>query len=80
MTDIPASGRTIGIWHDEDGQIVAWGYVPSGAPDYVVAEPVAGPGRGVLSASVAQDELDSLHESYVVDVVGGSLRRRSGQD
>jgi len=66
--------RTIDIWHDQDGRIVAWGYVPAGAPDYLVAEPVAGPDRAVLTISVAEADLASLHETHLVE--SGDLRRR----
>jgi hypothetical protein len=76
MTEAPAAaGRAIDIWHDKDGRIVAWGYVPATAPGFLVAEPVAGPGRGVLSATVAEDELPLLHETHVVDAANASLRR-----
>jgi hypothetical protein len=80
VTGTPVPERTIDIWHDEDGRIVAWGYVPAGAPDYLVAEPVARPGRAVLTVSVAEEHLPSLHETHVVDAASGSLRRRAGQD
>jgi hypothetical protein len=69
------SSRKIDIWHDPDGRIVAWGYVPAGAPDYLVAEPIAGADREVLTTSVASDELPTLHETHLVDA--GSLRRRA---
>lgn len=77
MTGIPARGREIDIWHAEDGRIVAWGYVPAGAPDYLVAEPVAGSGRAVLTATVDEQDLAVLHETHVVDLASGSLRRRA---
>lgn len=73
-----AEGRRVDVWHDEGGRIVAWGYVPDGAPDFLVAEPVAGSGRDVLSVTVAEDQLPSLHETHVVDRAAGGLRRRAG--
>ena len=76
MTGIPARGRDIDIWHDEDGRIVAWGYVPAGAPDYLVAEPVPGPRRAVLTVAVDEEHLPSLHQTHVVDPANGDLRRR----
>lgn len=78
MTATPAPDRGIDVWHDDDGRIVAWGYVPAGAPDYLVAVPVAGPGRSVLSATVPEDQLASLHETHAVDRASSSLRRRDG--
>ncbi len=77
MTTPSAADRSIDIWHDEDGRIVAWGYVPAGAPDYLVAVPVAGPGRSVLSATVPEEHLASLHETHLVDRASSSLRRRT---
>ena len=75
-----AAGRAIDVWHDENGRIVAWGYRPAGAPDYLRAVPVAAPGRAVLSLTVAEEQLASLHQTHVVDVVKASLRSRSDQD
>jgi hypothetical protein len=80
MTGPAASGRTVDVWHDEDGRIVAWGYVPAGAPEYLRAQPVAASGRAVVSVAVAEDELALLHETHVVDAASGSVRRRAAQD
>jgi hypothetical protein len=55
------------------------GYVPAGAPDYLAAEPVAQPGRAVLTVSVAEEHLPSLHETHIVDTASGSLRDRAGR-
>jgi hypothetical protein len=68
-----SDSRKIDIWHDRDGRIVAWGYVPTGAPDYLVAEPVAGPDRSVLTRSVAEADLATLHETH--RVAAGELQR-----
>jgi hypothetical protein len=75
MSDSAAGTRKIDIWHDPEGRIVAWGYVPADAPDYLVAEPIARADRVVLTVTVAEEHLPTLHETHLVDA--GSLRRRA---
>ncbi|MGI8666177.1 MAG: hypothetical protein ACR2N4_09130 [Jatrophihabitans sp.] len=79
MTENAEPTREIHVWH-RDGRIVAWGHLADGAPDNLVAEPVAQPGQGVISAVVAEAALPRLHETHLVDVAAGNLRSRAGLD
>jgi len=62
------------IWHDEHGEIVAVGHVPSSCKRRV--EPRAGAGRGVIKQRIEETHLRTLHLTHHVEIAQGTLRAR----
>ena len=59
--------RQIHIWHDSDGKIIAWGYVPEGVPERLGVIPMASPDHEIITARVSVDDLPRLHETHYVE-------------
>lgn len=68
--------RTIHIWHDKTGRIVAWGHRPEKVPPHVGAIPLAGPNNEVITTQVSMDDLSTLHETHYIDPHSKQLIRK----
>jgi hypothetical protein len=63
------------IWHDENGSILAVGHVVVGCEERI--EPKGRAGQAILTLSLEETQLPSLHLTHVVDVAKGTLCARS---
>ena len=59
--------RKIHVWHDQAGQIMAWGYVPDGAPEWLGAIPLPHPDHKIITVQVPVANLPRLHETHYVE-------------
>jgi hypothetical protein len=69
--------RSIHVWHDLGGTIVAWGYAHSGTKTPVRAIPLASNGNQVVSVDVGEEELPRLHETHRVDLQSSGVVRKT---
>jgi hypothetical protein len=70
--------RTVHVWHDPAGRIVAWGHVPPGTPVPLQAVPLPGPDHAVVTVLVPDDDLPTLHETHYVEPGSKRLARTGG--
>lgn len=68
--------RTIDVWYEKTGRIVAWGHIPSGASMPLRAMPLAGQEHQVITAQVAANNLLKLNETHYVEPNAKRLVRR----